>query len=330
LFKKEKEIDFKFTEDKKIFQKKLIIMGIIIADLTNGGYLYKSSNDWNLLETATQSDSVDSTPSELITGVAYDGTTTYEIWRSYFSFDTTELIGASVSSITLNLNWSGGCKIAGLKSPKSLSTSLEDFHFDKSTFGSFYFDISTNNTFSSITLNNDAIIDAGTGELNIVLLEYIKDYSSGTFSVAALADKNTYYTVPSKYPYLEFTLEGQVDKVNGISNFSLFNILNSSKIDNIGNSTTIYYFRFTECCGGQTYRFYSYLPAAFYDFVPGEVTQVYGQTGYPFPSPSLKGCLTFVSESLTPGTFSHILLDGNYSFTSPRTAGQCLLENPYC
>jgi hypothetical protein len=88
-----------------------------------------------------------------------------------------------------------------------------------------------------------------------------------------------------------------------------------------------YYFKFTDCCSGN-YYIYSSNPASVYGFIPGEVTQVYNQTGLPYIS-SLQGCLTFIEESLTPYG-GDILMDGVYSFLSPRNCYQCLAVNPYC
>jgi hypothetical protein len=88
-----------------------------------------------------------------------------------------------------------------------------------------------------------------------------------------------------------------------------------------------YYFQFTDCCS-DTYYFYSPYPAAYYGFIPGEVTQVYNQTGLSYTI-SLQGCLTFNAESLTPYG-GDILMDGIYSFLSPRNCYQCLVVNPYC
>jgi hypothetical protein len=118
-------------------------MGIITAELTKGGYLYKTGSNWSTLENSTTAASVDLSGVQTKAGATYDGST-YELFRTYISFDTSPLIGASVSNITLNIYWDpfpGGGKIAGLESPKSLSTTLNTTHFDKTTFGSFYFDI---------------------------------------------------------------------------------------------------------------------------------------------------------------------------------------------
>lgn len=134
------------------------------------------------------------------------------------------MIGASVSNITLNIYWDpfpDGGKIAGLGSPKSLSTTLDATHFDKTTFGSLYFDISPAGTFSSITLNNDAINDAVTGELNIVLTEYLHDYSSTTFTSTEQSGRYIYYNTPGLYPYIEYTLVP--NKVNGINDYGKVN-----------------------------------------------------------------------------------------------------------
>jgi hypothetical protein len=197
-------------------------MGIITAELTKGGYLYKTGSNWSTLENSTTAASVDLSGFQTKAGARYDGST-YELLRTYISFDTSILIGASVSNITLNIYWDpfpDGGKIAGLESPKSLSTTLNTTHFDKTTFGSFYFDISPVGTFSSITLNNDAINDAVTGELNIVLIEYSHDYSTSTLSIGEESGRYIYYDTPGLYPYIEYTL---VNKVNGINNYAKVN-----------------------------------------------------------------------------------------------------------
>jgi len=197
-------------------------MGIITAELTKGGYLYKTGSNWSTLENSTTAASVDLSGVQTKAGATYDGST-YELYRTYISFDTSPLIGASVSNITLNIYWdpfSGGGKIAGLESPKSLSTTLNTTHFDKTTFGSFYFDISPVGTFSSITLNNDAINDAVTGELNIVIIEYIHDYSITTCTSPLESGRYINYDTPGLYPYIEYTL---VNKVNGINNYAKVN-----------------------------------------------------------------------------------------------------------
>jgi len=196
-------------------------MGIITAELTKGGYLYKTGSNWSTLENSTTAASVDLSGVQTKAGATYDGST-YELFRTYISFDTSPLIGASVSNITLNIYWDpfpAGGKIACLESPKSLSTTLNTSHFDKTTFGTFYFDISPAGTFSSITLNNDAINDAVTGELNIVLIEQTHDYSTGTLSIEE-SGRYIYYDTPGLYPYIEYTL---VNKVNGINNYAKVN-----------------------------------------------------------------------------------------------------------
>jgi hypothetical protein len=197
-------------------------MGIITAELTKGGYLYKTGSNWSTLENSTTAASVDLSGVQTKAGATYDGFT-YELFRTYISFDTSPLIGASVSNITLNIYWDpfpAGGKIACLESPKSLSTTLNTSHFDKTTFGTFYFDISPAGTFSSITLNNDAINDAVTGELNIVLIEYSYDYSTSTLSIGEESGRYIYYDTPGLYPYIEYTL---VNKVNGINNYGKVN-----------------------------------------------------------------------------------------------------------
>lgn len=197
-------------------------MGIITAELTKGGYLYKTGSNWSTLENSTTAASVDLSGVQTKAGATYDGST-YELFRTYISFDTSPLIGASVSNITLNIYWDpfpNGGKIAGLESPKSLSTTLNTTHFDKTTFGSFYFDISPAGTFSSITLNNDAINDAVTGELNIVLIEQSHDYSTETLSIGEESGRYIYYDTPGLYPYIEYTL---VNKVNGINDYAKVN-----------------------------------------------------------------------------------------------------------
>jgi hypothetical protein len=197
-------------------------MGIITAELTKGGYLYKTGSNWTTLENSTTAAFADVSPPEAKAGATYDGST-YELFRTYISFDTSPLIGASVSNITLNIYWDpfpAGGKIACLESPKSLSTTLNTSHFDKTTFGTFYFDISPAGTFSSITLNNDAINDAVTGELNIVLIEYSHDYSNATLPIGEESGRYIYYDTPGLYPYIEYTL---VNKVNGINNYGKVN-----------------------------------------------------------------------------------------------------------
>jgi hypothetical protein len=197
-------------------------MGIITAELTKGGYLYKTGSNWSTLENSTTAASVDLSGVQTKAGATYDGST-YELFRTYISFDTSPLIGASVSNITLNIYWDpfpNGGKIAGLESPKSLSTTLNTTHFDKTTFGSFYFDISPAGTFSSITLNNDAINDAVTGELNIVLIEQSHDYSTETLSIGEESGRYIYYDTPGLYPYIEYTV---VNKVNGINDYAKVN-----------------------------------------------------------------------------------------------------------
>jgi len=197
-------------------------MGIITAELTKGGYLYKTGSNWSTLENSTTAASVDLSGVQTKAGATYDGST-YELFRTYISFDTSILIGASVSNITLNIYWDpfpNGGKIACLESPKSLSTTLNTTHFDKTTFGTFYFDISPAGTFSSITLNNDAINDAVTGELNIVLIEQSHDYSTETLSIGEESGRYIYYDTPGLYPYIEYTL---VNKVNGINNYGKVN-----------------------------------------------------------------------------------------------------------
>jgi hypothetical protein len=196
-------------------------MGIITAELTKGGYLYKTGSNWTALENSATSSFIDLSGVQTKAGATYDGFT-YELFRTYISFDTSPLIGASVSNITLNIYWDpfpAGGKIACLESPKSLSTTLNTSHFDKTTFGTFYFDISPAGTFSSITLNNDAINDAVTGELNIVLIEQTHDYSTGTLSIEE-SGRYIYYDTPGLYPYIEYTL---VNKVNGINNYGKVN-----------------------------------------------------------------------------------------------------------
>jgi hypothetical protein len=197
-------------------------MGIITAELTKGGYLYKTGSNWTTLENSTTASFVDVSPPQAKAAATYDGST-YELFRTYISFDTSILIGASVSNITLNIYWDpfpDGGKIAGLESPKSLSTTLNTTHLDKTTFGSFYFDISPVGTFSSITLNNDAINDAITGELNIVIIEFSHDYSTSTLSIGEESGRYIYYDTPGLYPYIEYTL---VNKVNGINNYAKVN-----------------------------------------------------------------------------------------------------------
>jgi hypothetical protein len=176
-------------------------MGIITAELTKGGYLYKTGSNWTTLENSTTAAFADVSPPEAKAGATYDGST-YELFRTYISFDTSPLIGASVSNITLNIYWDpfpAGGKIACLESPKSLSTTLNTSHFDKTTFGTFYFDISPAGTFSSITLNNDAINDAVTGELNIVLIEYSHDYSNATLPIGEESGRYIYITTHLDY-----------------------------------------------------------------------------------------------------------------------------------
>lgn len=211
-------------------------MGIITAELTKGGYLYKTGSNWSTLENSTTSTYVDVSPPQTKAGSTYDGST-YELFRTYISFDTSPLIGASVSNITLNIYWDpfpNGGKIAGLGSPKSLSTTLDATHFDKTTFGLFYFDISPAGTFSSITLNNDAINYAVTGELNIVLIEYTYDYMTTTFTSLEQSGRYIHYDTPGLYPYIEYTLSTSIGKINGSSNYAKVDGINSPfKINNI-------------------------------------------------------------------------------------------------
>jgi hypothetical protein len=212
-------------------------MGIITTELTKGGYLYKTGSNWSTLENSTTATFVDISGVQTKAGSAYDGISLYELSRTYISFDTSPLIGASVSNITLNIYWenfSGGAKVIGLKSPKSLSTTLNTSHYDKTTFGSFYFDISTAATFSSITLSNDAINDAVTGELNIVIMDYLFDYSTSTFTTATESGKYIYYNTPGQYPYIEYTLSTSIGKINGTSNYDKVDGISSPfKINNI-------------------------------------------------------------------------------------------------
>lgn len=201
-------------------------MGIITAELTKGGYLYKTGSNWSTLENSTTAALAAVSPPEAKAGSTYDGTSLYEVFRTYISFDTSILVGASVSNITLNVYWEqfpDGGKIVGLQSPKSLSTTLNASHYDKTTFGpSYYFDISTTATFSSIGLSIDAINDSSNyGELNIVLMEFINDYGASTFTVAEYAGKYIKYNTPGQYPYLEYTLS--TNKVNGINDYGKVN-----------------------------------------------------------------------------------------------------------
>lgn len=201
-------------------------MGIITAELTKGGYLAKSGSNWSTLENAATASFVDVSATDTKAGSTYDGISLYEVFRTYISFDTSILVGASVSNITLNVYWEqfpDGGKIVGLQSPKSLSTTLNASHYDKTTFGpSYYFDISTTATFSSIGLSIDAINDSSNyGELNIVLIEFINDYGASTFTVAEQAGKYIKYNTPGQYPYLEYTLS--TNKVNGINNYGKVN-----------------------------------------------------------------------------------------------------------
>lgn len=201
-------------------------MGIITAELTKGGYLAKSGSNWSTLENAATASFVDVSATDTKAGSTYDGISLYEVFRTYISFDTSILVGASVSNITLNVYWEqfpDGGKIVGLQSPKSLSTTLNASHYDKTTFGpSYYFDISTTATFSSIGLSIDAINDSSNyGELNIVLIEFINDYGASTFTVAEQAGKYIKYNTPGQYPYLEYTLS--TNKVNGINDYGKVN-----------------------------------------------------------------------------------------------------------
>lgn len=201
-------------------------MGIITAELTKGGYLAKSGSNWSTLENAATASFVDVSATDTKAGSTYDGISLYEVFRTYISFDTSILVGASVSNITLNVYWEqfpDGGKIVGLQSPKSLSTTLNASHYDKTTFGpSYYFDISTTATFSSIGLSIDAINDSSNyGELNIVLMEFINDYGASTFTVAEQAGKYIKYNTPGQYPYLEYTLS--TNKVNGINDYGKVN-----------------------------------------------------------------------------------------------------------
>lgn len=211
-------------------------MGIIIAELTKGGYLYKTSSNWSTLENSATASFADIGISQTKAGATYDGISLYEITRTYISFDTSTLIGKNVTNLTLNLFWEpfpDGGKTVGMGSPKSLSTTLNTSHFDKTTFGSFYFDISTSATFSSITLNNDAINDAITGEFNIVLFDYSYDYSTSTPTVSEESGKYIKYNLIGEYPYLEYTLS-PIGKINGIDNYTKVNgVSEISKINGV-------------------------------------------------------------------------------------------------
>lgn len=201
-------------------------MGIITAELTKGGYLYKTGSNWSTLENATTASFVDVSATETKAGATYDGISSYEVTRTYISFDTSVLLGKTITSLTFSVYWepySGGGKTIGLKSPKSLSTTLNTSHYDKTTFGSSYFDISTVATFSSIGLSIDAINDASNnGELNIVLMDYLYDYSTSTFTSALESGKYVKYNTPGKYPYLQYTLAPS-NKVNGIDDYGKVN-----------------------------------------------------------------------------------------------------------
>jgi len=211
-------------------------MGIIIAELTRGGYLYKTSSNWSTLRNSTTATFVDLNPPETKAGAAYDGISSYELTRTYISFDTSPLIGSSITSLTLNLHWTDfpdGGKMVGLASPKPLGTVLDVTHYDITTFGNYYFDSATTATFSSISLSNDAINDAVTnGELNIVILEHSKDYSNGTFTLGEQLGKYIKYNTIGEYPYLEYTMN---NKVNGTNNYSRINDITYTSIGKINN-----------------------------------------------------------------------------------------------
>lgn len=202
-------------------------MGIITAELTKGGYLYKSGSNWSTLENSTTAAFADVAPPETKAGATYDGISLYELSRTYISFDTSVLLGKTITSLTFSVYWepfSGGGKMVGLQSPKSLSTTLNTSHYDKTTFGpSYYFDITTTPTFSSIELSIDAINDASNdGELNIVLMDYLFDYSTSTFTSALESGKYVKYNTPGQYPYLQYTLAPS-NKVNGIDDYGKVN-----------------------------------------------------------------------------------------------------------